>query len=136
MKKRSLKIIILLPLLCLFLCAFTIDDSTSLKTLTKPYITTYECTAARLGNENIMEKYDYIKITFLDDKQLEVSLKRKKGKKKSYTCSYTYDQKTKAFSAELGILGFRFKQETKIENGKFTVCMPILGRTLLMNFQS
>lgn len=136
MKTKSIKIILLLPLLCLFLCAFTIDESTSIKSLTKPYITTYECTAARLGNEDIMEKYDYIKITFLDDKELEISLKRKNGKKKSYTCEYRYDEKTKRFNAELGILGFRFKQDAKIENGKFTVCMPILGRTLLMNFQS
>ena len=83
MRTKSIKIVLLLPLLCLLLCAFTIDESTSIKSLTKPYITTYECTAARLGNEDIMEKYEYIKITFLDDKELEVSLKRKKGKKKS-----------------------------------------------------
>lgn len=136
MRTRSIKIALLLPLLCLILCAFTIDESSSLKSLTKPYITTYECTAARLGNENIMEKYEYIKITFLDDKELEVSLKHKNGKKKSYTCEYHYDEKTSRFNAELGIWGFKFKQDTKIENGKFTVCMPILGRTLLMNFQS
>ncbi|MGN1060897.1 MAG: hypothetical protein ACI4QN_04115 [Candidatus Coproplasma sp.] len=136
MRTRSIKIALLIPIVCLFFCAFTIDDSTSLKSLTKPYITTYECTAARLGNEDIMEKYDYIKITFLNDKELEVSLKRKNCKKKSYTCEYHYDEKTSRFNAELGILGFRFKQDAKIENGKFTVCMPILGRTLLMNFQS
>ena len=136
MRTRIIKTVLLLPLLCLFLCAFTIDESSSLKSLTKPYITTYECTAARLGNENIMEKYEYIRITFLDEEQLEVSLKRKNGRKNSYTCPYTYDEKTKRFNAELGIWGFRFKQDAKIENGKFTLCMPILGRTLLMNFQS
>ncbi len=136
MKTRSLMIALLLPFLILLFCGFTIDESNSLKSLTKPYITTYECTAARLGNENIMEKYDYIKITFLNDKELEVSLKRKNCKKQSYVCEYQYDEKTSRFNAELGILGFRFKQDAKIENGKFTVCMPILGRTLLMNFQS
>ncbi|MGN0824533.1 MAG: hypothetical protein ACI4MB_05645 [Candidatus Coproplasma sp.] len=136
MKTRSFKIAILIPFLILLFCGFTIDESSSLKSLTKPYITTYECTAARLGNENIMEKYEYIKITFLNDKELEVSLKRKNYKKKSYVCEYHYDEKTSRFNAELGILGFRFKQDAKIENGKFTLCMPILGRTLLMNFQS
>lgn len=138
MKKKSLALAfaVILPLFCLFFCAFSIDEQSSLKSLTKPYITTYECTAARLGNEDIMEKYEYIRITFLDDKELEVSLKRKKGKRTSYKCGYTYDEKTSRFSAELGILGFRFKQDAKIENGKFTVCMPILGRTLLMNFKS
>ncbi|MGN0805600.1 MAG: hypothetical protein ACI4MC_01055, partial [Candidatus Coproplasma sp.] len=62
-----------------------------------------------------MEKYDYIRITFLDDKELEVSLKRKKCKKISYTCEYHYDEKTSRFNAELGIWGFRFKQDAKIE---------------------
>ncbi len=136
MKIKSVMLILLLPLFGLLLCAFTIDEQSSLKSLTKPYITTYECTAARLGNQDIMEKYEYIKVTLLNDKELEVSLKRKNGKKTSYRCEYTYDEKKNSFSAELGILGFRFKQDTKIENGKFTVCMPILGRTLLMNFQS
>lgn len=136
MKKRKLKIILLLPLLCILFCGFTIDDSSSVKDLTKPYITTYECVAARLGNENLMDKYERITIVFLNDKELEVKLNRKNGKNKSYRCEYLYNDKTHALSAEIGILGFKFKQDTIIENGKFTVCMPILDKTLLMNFQS
>lgn len=136
MKSKSIALSAILSFLCLFMCAFTVDSDSSVKTLTKPYITTYECTAARLGNENLLEKYEYFRITFLDDKELEVSMKRKKGNKNSYRCGYEYDDETGRFKAELGILGFRFRQDCKIENGKFTVCMPILGRTLLMNFQS
>ena len=117
------------------LCAFTFDSQSSLKDLTHPYINTYECTAARLGNEDLLERYEYFKITFLDDKQLELSFKRKNsGKAHVYKCDYTYDDKTSEFSAELGILGYRFRQTSKISNGKFTISMPILGRLLLMNF--
>lgn len=136
MKSKAIALSVILSVLCLFMCAFTVDDGGSVKSLTKPYITTYECTAARLGNEDLMQKYDYIKITFLDDKELEVSMKRKHGKRSAYRCGYEYDDKTGKFKAELGILGFRFRQDCKIENGKFTVCMPILGRTLLMNFKA
>lgn len=136
MKSKTIVLTALLSVLCLFMCAFTIDNDSSVKALTKPYITTYECTAASLGNENLLEKYEYFRITFLDDKELEVSMKRKNGKKHSYKCGYEYDDKTGRFKAELGIFGFRFRQDCKIENGKFTICMPILGKTLLMNFKS
>ena len=117
-------------------CGFTLDTKSSVKTLTKPYITTYECNVARLGNEDLLEKYDYLKITFLDDKKLEVSWKRKNGKRRSYECEYFYNDEKGTVEAELGILGFKFRQETKIENGRFTLSMPILGKPLIMIFAS
>ena len=136
MKKKLCAIIILAFTACLCLCAFTFDPNSSVKSLTKPYITTYDCTFARFGNEDLLEKYEYLKITFLDDKQLEVSYKRKDGKKKVHVCDYEYDDETQLIEAEVGILGFKFKQSTKIENGKFTISMPILGKPLVMNFAS
>lgn len=124
-----------MALTCILLCAFTFDKQSSLKNLTHPYINTYECTAAQLGKEDLLEQYEYFKITFLDEKQLELSFKRKKGgKQHTYRCDYQYDEKTSEFSAELGILGYKFRQTTKISNGKFTISMPILGKPLLMNF--
>jgi len=135
MKKKFYFLLLVPAILCIFLCAFTFDKQSSLKDLTHPYINTYECTAARLGNEDLLENYEYFKITFLDEKQLEVSFKRKKGgKRHAYTCNYQYDDKTSEFSAELGIFGFKFRQTTKISDGKFTISMPVLGKPLLMNF--
>lgn len=121
--------------MCIFLCAFTFDPHSSLKDLTHPYINTYECTAARLGNENLLEHYEYFRITLLDEKELEVSFKHKRtGKKHVYKCPYTFDAKTRELSAEIGILGYRFRQSAKITDGKFTISMPVLGKPLLMNF--
>lgn len=136
MKKKLCVIVLFAITVCLCLCAFTFDPNSSVKTLTKPYITTYECTYAKLGNEDLLEKYDYLKITFLDDKELEVSFKKKNGKRHAYTCDYAYNDDTKQFEAELGILGFRFKQATAIENGKFTISLPIFGKPLVMRFSS
>lgn len=134
--KKKLCVIIIAVISCLCLCAFTFDANSSVKTLTKPYITTYDCTFARFGNVDLLEKYDYLKITFIDDKKLEVSFKRKNGKKHTYTCDYTYNEETRQFEAEIGIFGFRFKQATVIENGKFTISMPLLGKPLAMIFES
>lgn len=134
--KKKLCVIIIAVISCLCLCAFTFDANSSVKTLTKTYITTYDCTFARFGNVDLLEKYDYLKITFIDDKELEVSFKRKNGKKHAYTCDYTYNDDTRQFEAEIGIFGFRFKQATVIENGKFTISMPLLGKPLAMIFES
>ena len=49
--------------------------SGSLKAITKPYIGEYECVAARLGESDLLEKYEFIKITLLDDEKMEVSFK-------------------------------------------------------------
>lgn len=135
--KAKLTALFTTSVLCiLLLCAFTFDKNASIKTLTNPYITTYDCTFARLGNEDLLEKYEYLKITFLDDKELEVSFKRVKGKRHAYKCDYTYDDDTGTFEAEIGILGFKFRQSTQIINGKFTLSMPILGKPLVMNFSA
>lgn len=135
-KKKLVLIFMIAATVCLTLCAFTFDKNSSVKSLTKPYITTYDCTLARLGDEDLLERYEYLKITFIDDKKLEVSFKRKKGKHRAYECEYKHDEENGTFSAEMGILGFKFRQETKIENGKFTLYMPIFGKPLVMQFSS
>ena len=136
MKKKIFAVLLIAAILCTCLCAFTVDMNSSVKTLTKPYITTYDCTYAQLGKENLLEKYEYLKITILDDEKLEVSFKRKKGKKHVYTSDYSYNDQTCELKADIGIFGFRFRQATKIEDGKFNVSMPILGKQLIMRFSS
>ena len=135
-KKKLFLIFLIAATACTVLCGFTFDTKSSVKSLTKPYITTYECNFARLGNEDLLEKYEYLKITFLDDKKLEVSFKRKNGKKRTYESEYVYDDEKGTVETELGILGFKFKQETKIENGKFAISMPLFGKPLVMIFAS
>jgi hypothetical protein len=131
------KIFFIIPSLCvclLLFCAFKIDPHSSLKDLTHPYINTYECTYAQLGETNLLENYEYFKITFLDDKTLEVSFKKKGEKRHAYETPYTIDESTGAFTAEIGILGFKFRQTTTIKDGKFTLSMPILTKQLVMQF--
>jgi 2',3'-cyclic-nucleotide 2'-phosphodiesterase (5'-nucleotidase family) len=65
---------------------------------------------------------------------LEVNFKKKGEKKHAYETPYTIDEDTGEFSAEIGILGFKFKQTTIIKDGKFTLSMPILSKQLVMKF--
>lgn len=134
MKKIIFAVISAVCLICT-LCAFTFDLNSSVKALTHPYINTYYCTEARLGDVNLLEKYDYFIITILDDQELEVSFKKTEGQKYSYICNYDFDEETRELSAGVGILGFSYRQKTVINNGTFYINMPVLNKTLFMKFE-
>lgn len=124
----------MLSALCLPLCGFTFDADSSLKELTLPYINTYECVSATLGERDLLEGMEYIRITFENDRQLEMCYKPVDGELHRYVCDYTCDQDG-TFTAEIGLLGYTFRQSAKIEGGKFTICMPVLSRPLIMIFE-
>lgn len=129
-------VFLLLTLLCVFLCAFKVDTSSSLKELTHPYIDTYVCTRATLGEEDLLENFEFIKLTFLDDKEMEISYKKKGDKKRSHVYPYSFDDKTKEFSSEFGIMGYEIKENILISEGKFTISMPILSKQLILSFEA
>ena len=134
--KRKLPLIAIL--ITLMLCLFPsceIPASGSLKSLTKPYIAEYVCTEARLGEENLLDKYEFIKITLLDAKELEVSFKPKNGDKKAFKGNYSVNGETREFNGEIGIFGVTFKETTKIENGEFTITKNILSQPLILKFK-
>ncbi len=115
-------------------CSQTASGDTSLKSITKPYIGEYECVEARLGQRDLLEKYDFIVINLLDGEKMEVSFKPKDGKKKTYEGSYEVSD-TREFTGEIGILGVRFKETTKIENGSFIITKNIMSSPLILKFK-
>jgi hypothetical protein len=123
-------------LIFMFCCAFKIDENSSLKDFTHPYINTYECTYAMFGGDNLLDDFDYFKITLLNKKELEVSFKKQDEAKKSFTCPYEYDKKSGELTAEIGILGYKYRQKVIIKEGKFTISFNILTKPLVMIFES
>ena len=121
---------------CATLCACTIDTNSSIKELTDPYITRYECTYAAWGDQEFLEEFDYIRITLTDKEKLELSYKKKGDMPRVHTCRYSFDEKTGELTAEGGALGVKFKERVLIENGKFTIAFPISGKELILRFQS
>lgn len=135
MKKRILYIGVGLLSAMLILCACGMQATGSVKNLTRPYIAQYDCVYARLGDEDFLEKFDFIRITLLDSKKLEISFKEKDGEKQSYECAYQMDNETRVITADVGILGFPYKESAKIENGEFTINKNFLGRNLVLKFE-
>ena len=82
-----------------------------------------------------MEEYDYFRIIIGENDELIVLFKKKEGREYKFSTTYKFDQKTRELTAEIGVFGFTCKQKTIIENGSFTITMPILSRQLIMIFE-
>ena len=107
-----------------------------LKSITHPYIAQYECVEATLGEEDLLKKFDYIKITLVNSNTLELNYKQKNGENKTLKSNYSLDTKSRTLTAEIGILGYNIKQSTVVENGKFTISKSIGGKQLIMKFKA
>ena len=136
MKKRIIILAGLCACLLTFLCACDMKNAGPLKSITRPYIAQYECVEAKLGNADLLEKFDYIKITLVDKENFELNYKQKGDENKSFKSKYAFDIKTRELTAEIGLLGHTFKQTTVIEKGKFTISKSIGGKQLIMKFKA
>ena len=123
-----------LPLCCLSACKDIADSS--LKELTKPYITRYECVLAEWGGNNFLEDFDYIRITLNDSTNMELAYKKTGESEHTFECAYTYDDDTGILRAEGTALGVKHTESVKIEDGKFTISFPLMGKQLVMRFES
>ncbi len=119
----------------LLLPACNIDKDQSVKAVTAPYIAQYECTQARLGETDILEKYEYIRIIFLNKDELEVQIKRIDGEKQSAKGNYSIDPDTRELTGEIGILGFKFREKVIVKNGQFTISKNFGSKPLFVKFE-
>ena len=136
MRRRIILILAALALVLTLLPACSFDNSSSLKLITRPYIAQYECVEARLGEKDLLNEYDYIKIIFLDKQEMEILYKRKDGERKSEQGSYSVDPVTRELTGELGLLGFKFKEKAIIKNGQFTITKTIGKQELILKFKA
>ena len=117
------------------LCACEVQKMSSLKDLTMPYIAMYECTEARLDDEDYLEKFDYIRITLINKSDMEICFKPKDGDKRSTKGTYTYDKETHELQANIGILWVNYSEKTKIEKGSFVIKRSFGHKQLYMKFE-
>ena len=136
MKKRIIIFTFIFALMLSFACACDMKNAGPLKSITRPYIAQYECVDATLGGEDLLDKFDYIKITLLDKENLAINYKQKNDDNKTIESKYSFDLKSHTLTAEIGILGYTFKHSTVIENGKFTISKSIGGKQLVMKFRA
>lgn len=136
MKRKFILLSVFCALLLVLLPACDARKTGSLRDITRPYIAQYECTEATLGGDDMLEKFDYIEIYLANKNNLEIIYKPKNGERKIVKAPYKFDLSTRELSAEIGILGHKFRQAVKVENGKFTVSKTIGKKQLIMKFKA
>lgn len=136
MKKKILFLTVFCTFMLLLLPACDAREAGSLKSITRPYIAHYECTHATLGEENILEKFDYIELVLVDRQKMEFIFKPKDGERHVIECDYTFDVNTRELTAEIGIYGYRFRESTIVEHGKFTIAKALGSKQLIMKFKA
>ena len=136
MKKKILFVAVILCLILALFPACDISTEGSIKSITRPYIDEYECVEARIGDEDILSQYEFIKITLLDKNELELNYQTKDGEKHSVKGKYELDDATQEMTSEIGFMGFEFMEKIKIENGEFSFTKNIFGKTFYMKFKS
>ena len=135
-KVRQLSVLLVCIATILSVCAFKIDEKSSIKDITHPYINTYECRTATLGQTDILCGYDYIRLIIGESNSLTLLTKPKNGEEYACFGTYAYDRTTGELTADIGVLGYKMKPTTKIERGRFTITMPVLNRQLIMSFEA
>ena len=136
MRKKLIFPTIICALLLLLLPACDAREIGSLNSITSPYIAHYECTEAYYGEENILDKFDYVEIKLVNKKQMQLIYKLKGEDKRVIESEYSFDAKSRELSAEIGLLGLKFRQSTTVNNGKFTISKTIGAKQLVMKFEA
>lgn len=139
MKNRIKKISLLfLTFLCvIFASAFVgckTEDLSSLYSLSKPYLTEYECTQATLAGKDMLHLFKYVQVEFKEDGVFTVRAKPKIGVLYKKDGKYTFNEDTKIFSAKLNVLGKNYSKSFKLQKGAFTVSVNYSGKQLVMKF--
>ncbi len=111
-------------------------EAGSLKSITRPYIAHYECTEAYLGDENLLDKFEYIEIVLVDKDEMQLLYKPKEGKKSKIKSNYSFNAETHELTADIGIYGYRFRESTIVENGKFNITKSLGEKQLIMKFKA
>ncbi len=137
MKRKLLLISVLffLSLSIFILPACEAKAEGSIKDITKPYIAQYECVEAKLGDKDLLEEYDYIRIILVNNEKMQLVFKQKGEEKQIIDGSYALDLSTRELEGEIGILGYRFREKATVKKGEFTISKTIFTKQLYMKFK-
>lgn len=72
---------------------------------------------------------------FLNKNEFELTFKPNGGDKKIFKGNYSVDPVTRELESDISVLGHKFKEKTKIENGRFTVSKTLGGKELFVLFE-
>ena len=106
----------------------------SLTEVSKPYLGEYECKEARLGEEELLGDFSYIRLELLPNGKYTLRYCEKEGKKQELKGKYRYDENRETLTLYL-MQGGVFKREFPLKKGKITATVPLGDKTLVLQFE-
>ncbi len=118
--------------LCSLLLLFPTPKG-ELADIAKPYLGMYECTQAKLGSKDCLEKFTYLRLELKDEENFILSYQEKGGKQKQIKGRYAYDKQrgTLTLQDNKG----SFQREFPLQRGTLTVSLPVGNTILVLQFE-
>ena len=113
----------------LLACSF--GGKGDLKEITKPYLGVYECTEARVGEREYLDRFSKLDLELKENGEFILYYCEKDGKPQTQTGRYEYDKE----SGTLTLLGGGIKRAFPLQGGILTAVIPIGGQTIHLKFE-
>jgi hypothetical protein len=92
-----------------------------LKDVSNPHLGFYQCESATLGQEDLTEFFDFVRVELTKDGKMILSFKDKFGRKGEYVLNYEYDRE----KGEITLLSpGEGKRTFPFKDGEWTISIP------------
>ena len=102
-----------------------------LKDIAKPYVGMYECTEARMGEKEYLDRFSYIHLELKADETFTLYYCEKDGKKRTQEGRYRYDKE----KGVVTLLGGGMEREFPLSDGILMIAFPLGGYTVQLKFE-
>lgn len=102
--------------------------------IAKPYLGVYDCTQAKLSEEDLLERFDDVKLELKDKGGYILYFKEKGGKTKKVKGKYRYDKEKETITLHLPNSPF-IHRAFPLKKGVLTVSVPYGDKILILQFE-
>jgi hypothetical protein len=102
-----------------------------LKDIAKPHLGVYECTEARMGDKEYLERFSYVHLELKADETFLLYYCEKEGEKHIQKGRYHYDKE----KGVITLSGGGMKREFPLSEGVLTIVIPLGAQTIHLKFE-
>ena len=102
-----------------------------LKDIAKPHLGMYECTEARMGDKEYLDRFSYIHLELKADERFILYYCERDGEKHVQKGRYKYDRE----KAVITLVGGGMKREFPFTDGILTIVIPLGGQMIQLKFE-
>lgn len=135
-KKKRLRALCALLLVCLLVFAGCSAGLTSLRAFAKPCAGEYECVYAHLGKKDLLKGGQSLTLTLSEDGTFSAVAVGKSGKTKQKGGTWSYDEERQELTFQAKMLGKMWTKTVRLQDGQFTLQQKIAGKNLVLTFRT